>query len=211
MLILLNKERDKDMKNIKVKIILGIIGLFIVIIGISVIVGYNSLVNENEEINSNLADVNTVLILRHDKITQLVGAVNGLQEHAENIYNAITTAREAYAAAQASGNIEQMAAADALESLAITDLVAFMLVEDNPNISATGAYYNLMDEISSTENELRVSRKDYNDSVADYMKSIKKFPKVLYAGLFGFEKEKDYWKINDGQNEVPSMVFGNEE
>lgn len=197
------------MKNIKGIVIISIISLVVLLVGISVIVGYNSLVNQDEEINSNLADVNNVLILRHDKIGQLVGAVNGLQEHAENIYDAITTARTAYAAAQASGNVDQLAAADNLESLAITDLVAFMLVEDNPNISATGAYYNLMDEIATTENELRVARKDYNDSVAEYLKSIKKFPKILYAGIFGFEKTKEYWKINDGQTEVPPMVFGN--
>lgn len=199
------------MKTLKGKIIFGLIGLFVLVLGIGVIVGYNSLVNENEDINLRFADVNNVLILRHDKITQLVSAVNGLQEHAENIYNAITSAREAYAAAQANGNIEQMAAADALESLAISDLVAFMLVEDNPNISATDAYYNLMDEIASTENQLRVSRKDYNDSVANYMKSIKRFPKIIYVSLFGFEKNKEYWKINGGQNEVPPMVFGNED
>lgn len=193
------------------KIILIVAVLFVVVIGVSLIVGYNSLVNENEEIDSNFANVNNVLISRHDKITQLVATVNGLQDHAENIYNAITSAREAYAAAQANGTVGEIAEADALESLAITDLVAFMLVEDNPEITATSAYNSLMDEIASTENELKIARKDYNDSVEEYMKSIKKFPKLLYAGIFGFEKQKEYWKINDGQNEIPPMVFGNEE
>ncbi|MDD2259076.1 MAG: LemA family protein [Bacilli bacterium] len=199
------------MKKMRGKIILIVAVLFVVVIGVSLIVGYNSLVNENEEIDSNFANVNNVLISRHDKITQLVATVNGLQDHAENIYNAITSAREAYAAAQANGTVGEIAEADALESLAITDLVAFMLVEDNPEITATSAYNSLMDEIASTENELKIARKDYNDSVEEYMKSIKKFPKLLYAGIFGFEKQKEYWKINDGQNEIPPMVFGNEE
>lgn len=199
------------MKKMREKIILIVAVLFVVVIGVSLIVGYNSLVNENEEIDSNFANVNNVLISRHDKITQLVATVNGLQDHAENIYNAITSAREAYAAAQANGTVGEIAEADALESLAITDLVAFMLVEDNPEITATSAYNSLMDEIASTENELKIARKDYNDSVEEYMKSIKKFPKLLYAGIFGFEKQKEYWKINDGQNEIPPMVFGNEE
>ncbi|MFA6375661.1 MAG: LemA family protein [Bacilli bacterium] len=199
------------MKKMRGKIILIVAVLFVVVIGVSLIVGYNSLVNENEEIDSNFANVNNVLISRHDKITQLVATVNGLQDHAENIYNAITSAREAYASAQANGTVGEIAEADALESLAITDLVAFMLVEDNPEITATSAYNSLMDEIASTENELKIARKDYNDSVEEYMKSIKKFPKLLYAGIFGFEKQKEYWKINDGQNEIPPMVFGNEE
>ncbi|MDD5183282.1 MAG: LemA family protein [Bacilli bacterium] len=199
------------MKKMRGKIILIVAVLFVVVIGVSLIVGYNSLVNENEEIDSNFANVNNVLISRHDKITQLVATVNGLQDHAENIYNAITSAREAYAAAQANGTVGEIAEADALESLAITALVAFMLVEDNPEITATSAYNSLMDEIASTENELKIARKDYNDSVEEYMKSIKKFPKLLYAGIFGFEKQKEYWKINDGQNEIPPMVFGNEE
>ena len=199
------------MKKMRGKIILIVAVLFVVVVGVSLIVGYNSLVNENEEIDSNFANVNNVLISRHDKITQLVATVNGLQDHAENIYNAITSAREAYASAQANGTVGEIAEADALESLAITDLVAFMLVEDNPEITATSAYNSLMDEIASTENELKIARKDYNDSVEEYMKSIKKFPKLLYAGIFGFEKQKEYWKINDGQNEIPPMVFGNEE
>ena len=199
------------MKKMRGKIILIVAVLFVVVIGVSLIVGYNSLVNENEEIDSNFANVNNVLISRHDKITQLVATVNGLQDHAENIYNAITSAREAYASAQANGTVGEIAEADALESLAITDLVAFMLVEDNPEITATSAYNSLMDEIASTENELKIARKDYNDSVEEYMKSIKKFPKLLYAGIFGFEKQKEYWKMNDGQNEIPPMVFGNEE
>ena len=199
------------MKKMRGKIILIVAVLFVVVIGVILIVGYNSLVNENEEIDSNFANVNNVLISRHDKITQLVATVNGLQDHAENIYNAITSAREAYASAQANGTVGEIAEADALESLAITDLVAFMLVEDNPEITATSAYNSLMDEIASTENELKIARKDYNDSVEEYMKSIKKFPKLLYAGIFGFEKQKEYWKMNDGQNEIPPMVFGNEE
>ena len=45
-----------------------------------------------------------------------------------------------------------------------------------------------MDSLEGTENRLAVARKDYNDEVAKYNKSVKRFPKSMLAGTFGFEK-----------------------
>jgi LemA protein len=81
-------------------------------------------------------------------------------------------------------------------------------VEDNPLITATSGYNSLIDEISSTESALSVARRDYNLAVADYNAGVRKFPAVLYAGIFGFEREAVYWKMNEGADEVPVIDFG---
>lgn len=187
-------------------IVIGVLAVFVVVIGISLITGYNSLVDVDEDISAKYAQIENRLQERHDKIGQIIAAVDGLQAHAEEIYNAITAARQAYADAILSGDMDALIAADAGEAIALTQVLA--VVEDNPLISATGGYYALIDEISSMESALSIARRDYNEAVQDYNVAVRKFPKVLYASLFGFEKEMPYWKINDGADEVPVIDFG---
>lgn len=182
--------------------VLGISGLIVLVLGIMLITGYNGLVNLDEDISGKYAQIENRLQERHDKIGQVLGAVSGLQEHAESIYNAITSARAAYAAAD---SIDELIEADAAEALAFSDLL--VVVEDNPLITATGGYYALIDEISSMESALSVARRDYNEAVQSYNASVRRFPRVLYASLFGFEKEVEYWKMNDGADEVPVIDF----
>lgn len=182
--------------------VLGIVGLVVLILAIMLIAGYNGLVNLDENIEAKYAQVENRLQERHDKIGQILGAVSGLQEHAETIYQAITAARAAYASAQ---TMEELIAADAAEAVAFTNLL--VVVEDNPLITANAGYYALIDEISSMESGLSVARKDYNEAVQSYNAAVRRFPRVLYASLFGFEKKMDYWKMNDGADEVPVIDF----
>ena len=181
---------------------LGIVGFLVVLIALLLIFGYNGLVTLDTNIDGKYAEIENRLQERHDKIGQVLGAVNGLQEHAETIYNAITAARASYNDAE---TMEELIEADAAEALAFTDLL--VVVEDNPMITATAGYAALIDEISSMESALSVARRDYNEAVQTYNASVRRFPRVLYASLFGFEKEVDFWKMNDGADEVPVIDF----
>lgn len=180
--------------------------LVIIICVISVIAGYNSLVDADVKVSQTESQVVNRLNQRQDLINQLLPTVVGLEEHASDIYNQITSAREAYSLASNSDDLEGMIEADALQALAINHLLAVM--EDNPeNIFAGDGFLTLMDNISGMESAISQARKDYNDSVAHYNGSVRKFPNVIYASLFGFEKEKPYWKMNEGADEIPQIVF----
>jgi LemA protein len=194
-------EASMDQRLIRL-IVLGVTGLFLLIIGISLITGYNGLVDMDENIDAKYAQVENRLQERYDKIGQVLGAVNGLQQHAETIYNAITAARAAYAAA---ASMEDLIEADAAQAVAFTQVL--LVVEDNPNITATVGYVALIDEISSIESALSVARRDYNEAVQAYNSAVRRFPRVLYASLFGFERNQAYWKLGDGADEVPVIVF----
>lgn len=189
----------------KKKIIFASIGALVLLIILSLIFGYNSLVENEEEIEHTQSQVINRLNERQDLMGQLIPTVVGLQEHAEEIYNNITSARAAYASAKNAEDIAGMIEADALEVLALNQLL--VVVEDNPNITATSGFLTLMDSISAIESSLSQARKDYNDSVSLYNKAVRKFPKVLYASLFGFEKNKPYWKMNDGAEDIPKINF----
>lgn len=194
-------EACMDQRLIRL-IVLGVTGLFLLIIGISLITGYNGLVDMDENIDAKYAQVENRLQERYDKIGQVLGAVNGLQQHAETIYNAITAARAAYSAA---ASMEDLIEADAAQAVAFTQVL--LVVEDNPNITATVGYVALIDEISSIESALSVARRDYNEAVQAYNSAVRRFPRVLYASLFGFERNQAYWKLGDGADEVPVIVF----
>jgi LemA protein len=188
-------------------IFLSVIAAIAVIITISLSIGYNNLVDKDETIDSKYSQIEVRLQERYDKIGQIVNAVTGLQEHAETIYEAITDARIAYANAVASGDTEAMIEADAAQAEALNDLL--VVVEDNSiAVNAGVGYAALIDEISSIESALAVARRDYNLAVQDYNSKVRKFPTIMYANIFGFEKEKVYWKMNDGVDEVPEINFG---
>ena len=67
--------------------------------------------------------------------------------------------------------------------------------------------YQLMGDIELLEGMLAVARRDYNDSVLAYNTSVLKFPRVLYASMFGFARSYEYWKMNDGADEIPVVDF----
>jgi len=185
--------------------ILSVLGILIVAMTGGVIGGYNNLVDLDEDIGGKFSQIEVRLQERHDKIGQILGAVSGLQQHAETIYNMITSAREAYATAKASGDMDAMIEADAAEAIALTEVL--LVVEQNPLITANVGYYALIDEISSMEAALAVARRDYNQAVQAYNASVRKFPRVLYASMLGFERDLPYWKMNDGADEVPVVDF----
>lgn len=184
---------------------LGIIFLVLLVIVVSLIVGYNSLVDKDEEVFKKESQIVNRLSQRDATIYQLIGAVEGLQEHAENIYEMITDARKAFNDAKEAGDTQGLIEADALEVEAVRQLI--IIIEDNPNVNASAAFLTLMDNITGLENALSQARKDYNDSVAAYHKAVRKFPSNIYANLFGFPKEKPYWKMSDGNNDIPKIEF----
>lgn len=184
----------------------GFISLLIVITGITLMVGYNRLVDLDESINGRMAQIDNRLQERTDKIDQLVDVVEGYTAVEQSIFTMITEARTSYAAAKLAGDPDGMAEADALQVEAINALLA--IVEDNPEIKSNQVYISLMIEISSMESALSTARLRYNESVETYNRSARQFPRVLFVQMFNFDSSKTYWKINDGAGEVPDINFG---
>lgn len=204
----MNSERDlmsnifKSKKSMAVIIPIAVVLVLAVAVLGTGIGLHNRFVGLEEKTKTAKAEVMSRLQQRHDKMAQIVAAVEGLQDHAEDIYEMITEARAAYTAAQTTADYAE---ADALEALALTQLLA--VVEDNPDITASSAYYAYIDEVSAMENALAVARRDFNNSVNDYNTAAKKFPGSVIVSMFGFERELEYWKVDDGATEVPIVDF----
>lgn len=179
-----------------------LIAIILIIVGATMISSYNSTVDMRETVDANEAQVKNRLQQRRDKMEQIISAVQGLQDHAEDLYQMITVARSAYADAKTQSDFIN---ADAADAEILSRLL--VIVEDNPDITATQAYYAYIDEVSAMENALAVARRDYNEAVRIYNAQVKKFPRNIYLSMFSFEKQLKYWKLADGAEEVPIVDF----
>ena len=97
-----------------------------------------------------------------------------------------------------------MADADRELSGALSRLIA--IAENYPQLKADANFRQLSDELAGTENRIATSRMDYNNAVQSYNTKIRRFPTVIIAGIFGFEK-KDYFNAAEGAGQVPSVDF----
>jgi len=178
-------------------VILVVIGIFVV----SVFGSYNSLVALDENVNSQWANVESKLQRRFDLIPNLVESVKGAMSQEQEVFTAIADARAKMAGAQ--GTTEKVEASNELEGALGRLLV---VVENYPELKSSENVTALMDELAGTENRISTERDRYNEVVNNYNSTIKKFPKNILAGMFGFE-QRQYFKATDGADVAPEVKF----
>ena len=189
------------MKN-KKSLTVGIIVAVIVIALIGSIAGsYNNLVKLRENVTSAQSVVETQLQRRADLIPNLVNTVKGYASHEEDVFTAVADARTALSGAK---TVDELNSAQSQLDSAVSRLLA--IAESYPDLKANENFINLQDELAGTENRIAVARKDYNEAVQSYNAAIKKFPKNILAGMFGFEKA-DFFKADDNSQTVPNVEF----
>ena len=178
-----------------IAIILGVLVLIIA----GVILMYNGMVKAEEEVSNKYSGIETNLQRRTDLIPNLVNTVKGYASHETEVFAAVNESREKLMGANTP---EELAKADKEMKTSMSRL--FAISESYPELKSNENYINLQDELAGTENRIAVSRKEYNESVKKYNASIKTFPKVMFAGMFGFD-QKDYFEASEGAENVPNV------
>ena len=182
----------------KIWIIVIIIVAVLAVLGIT---NYNSLVSSREEINQSFANIETNLQRRTDLIPNLVSTVQGYTDHESEVIQSVSDARAQLAGA---GTVEEMAEADSALSSALSRLL--VVVENYPELKADTQFTALTDELAGTENRIAQARNDYNEKVGKYNAAIKRFPKVIFANLFGYDAV-DYFEADEGADTAPEVEF----
>ncbi|MEH6938866.1 LemA family protein [Bacillus sp. JJ664] len=178
------------------------IALIIVVVLIFMGVGsYNGFVSQEENVTNKMSQVDNQLKRRSDLIPNLVNTVKGYAQQEKDVIASVTEARAKLAGAQSTA---EKSKADQELSGALSRLL--VVVENYPELKSNENFRALMDSLEGTENRLAVARKDYNDAVTLYNQKIKKFPGVLLAGTFGFDK-KEYFEVSDTDKATPEVDF----
>ena len=191
----------------------GLIILILAIIAILVfwgIGGYNGLVSTQESLNKSWANVENQYQRRADLIPNLVETVKGYAKHESGTLEAVVNARAK--ATQMTidptnltpEKLQEFQAAQGELSSALGRLL--LLREAYPDLKANQNFIELQAQLEGTENRITVAREQYNQEVQNYNTMVRKFPKNIIAGLFGFER-KPAFEAKKGAEKAPEVKF----
>ncbi|MBW6481469.1 MAG: LemA family protein [Vicingaceae bacterium] len=191
-------------------IVLGVLGLLILWLVFSAIGSYNSMVTKDEAVDGQWAQVENVYQRRADLIPNLVSTVKGYAAHEKETLEGVVNARaKATSTTINADNLDAaalqkfQAAQDGLSS-ALSRLM--VVVEKYPDLKANQNFLELQAQLEGTENRIANERMKFNESAKDFNTYIRKFPKNLYAGMFGFEK-RAYFESTEGADVAPTVEF----
>lgn len=182
-------------------LVFGIIVLILIAFAGFAVSNYNGLVTTRENIDTQLANIDTQLQRRNDLIPNFVNTVKGYASHESEVFGAVADARAKLAGANTPA---EMAQADNEMTSALSRLL--LVVENYPELKADTQFTALSDELAGTENRIAVARRDYNAAAKEYNITIQRFPKAIFANLFGFEKA-DYFQAAEGADQAPAVNF----
>ena len=186
----------------KILVVLGVVIGLLLVLALPMIGSYNGLVNEDETVNNAYSQVQNVVQRRADLIPNLVETVKGYAKFEQDTLTAVIEARSQV---QSAGSPDELAEANDKVTSSLGRLM--VVVESYPELKADKQFINLQDELAGTENRISVERKNYNDAVGSYNKNVRRFPKSLIAGMFGFD-QREYFKADEGSDKAPEVNFG---
>ena len=194
---------------IGVLVVLGILALFLVLAAGA---GYNHLVKLSQAMDSQWAQVQNVYQRRADLIPNLVATVSGAANFEKSTLTEITAARASVGQVKLDPNtapndpakLAEFDRAQSQLSGALSRLL--VVVERYPDLRATENFRELQAQLEGTENRISVERGRFNEAVQLYNTTIKSFPALLYAGMFGF-KDKPYFAATPGAETPPKVQF----
>ena len=194
------------------KLTKGTIGLIaaVVVIAMWAASAYNSMVSEQENATTALANVQSAYQRRADLIPNLVEVVKGYAEHEKGTFEAVVNARAK--ATQVTldptnltpEKLQEFQKAQGELGAALGRLLAVQ--ENYPELKANENFKDLQVQLEGTENRINEARNKFNAVVQQYNVVIRSFPKNILAGIFGFNKMDKFEADADAQS-APKVKF----
>lgn len=169
-------------------LIIAVVAIILVLV--LIIVTYNGLVNAEQNVDAQWAQVENEYQRKIDLIPNLVNITSEYTQFEKSTLENITKLRTDWLSALTSE--ERLNTSMALDGEINAVVLAYYSAENYPTLSSIPLVANLMDELAGTENRIAVERTRYNEDVRDYNSKIKRIPGVIFAGMFGFEERQYY-------------------
>ncbi len=172
--------------------------------------GYNKMVEMDEQVSSQWGQVENVYQRRADLIPNLVNTVKGYAAHEQETLEGVIEARSKATGVNVDPEkltpetLQQFNQAQEGLSSALSRLM--VVVERYPDLKANQNFLDLQAQLEGTENRIAVERRKFNETTQTYNAYIRKFPQVIYAGWFGFDK-KSYFEAQQGAEKAPEVQF----
>ena len=196
----------KGTRNLTLLIILGLV----LILGVWGCSGYNGLVKQDETVKNAWNNVNTEYQKRNDLVDNLVNTVKGAADFEKSTLTALVEARAKATSVNFKADdltpekVAQFQAAQSQISGSLSRLLA--VVENYPDLKANQNFLQLQGQLEGIENDIRNSRKNFNDAINTYNVKVRSFPMNFLSGMFGFSK-KEGFKADEGAEKAPKVKF----
>jgi LemA protein len=173
--------------------------------------GYNEIQRKDEAVKAAWAEVLNQYKRRADLIPQLVKVVEGFAIQEREVLIQVTEARSKVGTIQATPELinnpeafQKFQRSQGELSSALQRLM--VVVERYPELKSDKNFRDLQAQIEGTENRIAVARRRYIEAVQDYNVTIRIFPNVITARIFGYTEKPQFQVENPEQLEKPPEI-----
>jgi LemA protein len=192
---------------------LGLLLLGVLIVGVSAVGSYNTLVGLDQAVQSQWGQVQNVYQRRSDLVPNLVETVKGAANFEKDTFVAVAEARSKVGQVSVQGgaptsqqDLDKFQQAQAGLGSALSRLL--VVAEQYPQLKATQNFQDLQSQLEGTENRISVERMRFNETAQAFNTKRNTFPTVVIAGFFGSRFDtKPYFKAQEGAETAPKVKF----
>ena len=171
----------------------------VVLLVLWIISAQRKFVSAEEIVKNAMSQIGVQQSSRWDALTALVELIKSYNEHEYKTLKEVIAARAGITSNSTTAQAQEQ------EDLLQQALVQVRAIsEQYPDLKANAMYIKTMDSVNTYENQVRMSRMVYNDSVTKYNRMVRQIPDSIVAALLHFT-EKEYLKENTAKSDMPSL------
>ncbi|MFZ8887023.1 MAG: LemA family protein [Steroidobacteraceae bacterium] len=155
-----------------------------VVVALYTIGVYNGLVKLREAVKQAWANIDVLLVQRHDELPKLVETCKQYMQYEQETLERIMKARASVFQAAGSGDVAALGAAETSLRSGLGQL--FAVAENYPQLKADESFQHLQARITALEEGIADRRELYNSSVNLNNVRVQQFPDLLVAKAFSF-------------------------
>ncbi len=163
--------------------------LILLILGISMIVGYNRIVEKAEMTEIALADIDAIIQRKAELLPNFVTQVKTYVSGEESLSEKVKEAKDLVIV---SNSIEEKSSANANLSLLLNDITKQLdeWYVASGDVFSGEEVYPFIHDLEYVEEKLQENKETYNQYVKEYNITMHKFPNNLISNFFSFEEKK---------------------
>lgn len=157
------------------------------------------LVSSDELCQNSMSQIGVQQQSRWDAVSALVKLTKSYNEHEYNTLVDVIRQRKDITRTSAAAD------ANAQEDVLVAAAARIRFVaEQYPELKADATYAKTMDSLNNYENQVRMSRMVFNDSVTKYNRIVRQFPDSIVASILKFPL-REYLKEVESKRELPEI------
>ncbi len=176
------------------------------------VIGFNTIVDHDEEVLAAWGEVENQFQRRADLIPNLVATVKGQADFETETLQAVVDARSKVAGITVDASMlddpERFKQYEAAQNRLSGSLSRLLVVSERyPQLHAHSGFADLRSQLEGTENRLVVARGRYVEAAKEYNKAVRKFPSSIGASMRGLSIRPSFQATAANADVPPTVAF----